>query len=39
VVLLDVTGEREAVAGSIDYLKARTASVQVISSPAEVVYG
>jgi D-methionine transport system ATP-binding protein len=38
IVLLDVTGERGAVEGSIEYLRARTASVAVLSS-REVVYG
>jgi D-methionine transport system ATP-binding protein len=38
IMLLDVTGGSEAVAESIEYLKTRTASVEVIAS-AEVVYG
>jgi D-methionine transport system ATP-binding protein len=38
IVLVDVTGESAAVAESIEYLRARTASVAVLSS-REVVYG
>jgi D-methionine transport system ATP-binding protein len=38
IVLLDVTGERNAVAESIAYLRARTAAVEVLST-REAVYG
>jgi D-methionine transport system ATP-binding protein len=44
IVLLDITGQTGAVAESIEYLKARTASVEVISgveviSAVEVIHG
>jgi D-methionine transport system ATP-binding protein len=38
IVLLDVTGERNAVTESIAYIRARTAAVEVLSS-REAVYG
>jgi D-methionine transport system ATP-binding protein len=38
IVVVDVTGEPHAVARSIEYLRARTASVEVLSA-REVVYG